>query len=162
MPNQNIADLVKNHLDAFSLNFGNAITKSVDHLVAQQEKLAQESISQDKRIDRLELLIENLAKQVDKQTHETSKVLNTINEIALNQSNIDHDRRRFGEDIDALDYKLNKWQEDCTSKYNDANKEISKLQKEINRIYFTAAGVSGAAVVVGWVITTVLKALKVI
>lgn len=175
-----IADIVKSHLDTFSSTFGASITRTIDHLVQQQERqiqnqeaIAKENASQDKRIERLELLVEQLIKREEeslkrqeRQSHEfrqeVKKVLGVQNKVALTMSNIDHDRRRQNEDIDAVNYKVERWQSECTSKYNDLERDHKDLKDKVNKIYWTAAGASAFAVLVGWVIKESLRAFKIL
>lgn len=145
MSEQELAGLIKNHLDNFSTSFGNTITRSIDHLVAQHEKISQQTIDQDRRIDRLELLLENNMKQHSELVQTVKTATKNISEIALGQSDLDRDRRRFEKDVEAIYDKMERWQTECTQKYEDASQEIRTTQAKVNKIYWYAIGVGSAA-----------------
>lgn len=162
-----IADIVKNHLESFSSSFGNTITRSIDHLVAQQEKasdyqqkLADQAANQDRRIDRLEIIVENTNKQVDSTNKQVSEVLETvkavttsITEIATRQSSIDHDRQRHSEEVDALYHKMDLWQQDCAKKHDAVCNEVAALKTKVQRIYITVTVFGAIAAIVAQVVS---------
>ena len=158
MSEQELAGLIKNHLDNFSTSFGNTITRSIDHLVAQHEKISQQTIDQDRRIDRLELLLENNMKQHSELVQTVKTATKNISEIALGQSNLDRDRRRFEEDIDTIYHKMNDWQNECTKKYESAAADISTIRNRVNKIYIVSGTISA---VIGGIIGLSGLAVKV-
>ena len=157
MSEQELAGLIKNHLDNFSTSFGNTITRSIDHLVAQHEKISQQTIDQDRRIDRLELLLENNMKQHSELVQTVKTATKNISEIALGQADLDRDRRRFEKDVEAIYDKMERWQTECTQKYEGASQEIRATQAKVNKIYWYAIGVGSAAAAV---ITVAVKLVK--
>jgi uncharacterized phage infection (PIP) family protein YhgE len=164
---EQIAKILERQFDKYSLNFASTITRSVDHLIERQEQITknQEELSKaaaanERRMDRIELIVERVTEQQAETNTFLKETAKTVSEIALNQSNIEHDRRDQGEKLLALHDEISKIKEDIEEDFKKLEGEVSSLTKKMDRIYITVTAVGSIAAVVAWVIHTVLKISK--
>lgn len=149
----------KSYLDNFTSVLSRRIDQAYEQTNAQIKTLTEETQRNRNDIVKLEVMLQNMMKVADRCLVAVEKASDTVNEIAIAQANmsnkhqqLDYEAMERKEEIKAIYSKMDAWQSECSKKYSDMDKRVSK-------IHIVATTLAGVVSVLGTIAVSLIKVL---